>query len=124
MFYMFKKTRLCISCNENAVTTKQGKYCHPLCKYRYKLFEDIRKNKKVYELRNNRYFIAFRREFLRRYKICSLCGADSQCLHHKIPIKKNKFRIVMLSNCMPLCNKCHSNIHGLKFLLTAFVKRV
>ena len=54
-----------------------------------------------------------RNEFIKSHPIYQYCGANTEHIHHLIPIVKGGDN--RINNLIPLCAKCHGLIHNQKF---------
>jgi 5-methylcytosine-specific restriction endonuclease McrA len=51
-----------------------------------------------------------RDQFVREHPTCVECGAPTQEVHHKIPVRQAPHLRLEPSNLVPYCKRCHSSV--------------
>ena len=93
-------SKLCPTCRKAKVVEKKEK--HKLTKV-YQEDEKKKLKKKVDKL--------YQELGRLTYSDCLVCGGDYSCLHHFILKSQSLALRYDIQNGVPICNKCHCNIH-------------
>lgn len=67
-----------------------------------------KKSQEWHELYNSERWRQMRREFLKRYPFCFICGRGATIADHIVPHRGDASLFYDMENLQPMCVKCHS----------------
>ena len=107
--------RICKNCGNEflAKPTLDTKFCSSKCwGVWYKKLFPIKRKKIRNPLKSRKEYKEWRKDVIKKYKKCVLCGEKENLIaHHLISVKEDETKIYEIENGIAVCINCHFRIH-------------